>query len=208
MTLRARTPKAKSDRERLLLSAALNVFFSKGFQAARMQDIAEEAGLSKGTVYIYFGSKEEVFQALIDTLAKPNVEHIQTLLQTAPTVTQGLRMMNGFARQLIVETDMPKFLKVLVGESQLFPEIVADYHAEVINPTLQLMERRLDEVVDSGELAVPDTHIAARQIMTPVIFSGLWESVFSKTQTLDYAALLSAHVEALLCAWAPKDTTS
>ena len=73
---RARSEDAKDERRQLLLSAALDEFFERGFSAARIEDIAQRASLSKGTVYLYFDSKEALFLALIEDLATPNIEQI------------------------------------------------------------------------------------------------------------------------------------
>src|SRR3712207_4514991 len=76
-----RVPRRRKDtRPAELLEAALEVFAEKGFTAARMEDIAARAGAAKGTVYLYFASKEAVFEALVRTRILPNIEHAEVLV--------------------------------------------------------------------------------------------------------------------------------
>ncbi len=77
---RARTPQAKEDRRQALLKAALDEFYEKGLTAARADDIAERAGLSKGTLYVYFKSKEDLFKALIENLTTPKLAMLENIV--------------------------------------------------------------------------------------------------------------------------------
>ena len=81
---RARTKKAKDERRLALLRAGLDEFFERGFTAARMDDISKRAGLSKGALYLYFSSKEELFKSLVEEYAVPNVERIEAMTRAAP----------------------------------------------------------------------------------------------------------------------------
>jgi AcrR family transcriptional regulator len=94
---RARSDDAKDERRQALLLVALDEFFQKGFTAARMDDIARRAGLSKGTLYLYFESKEALFTALIETLAMPNLSHIETISTMASTIREALDRLVAFA---------------------------------------------------------------------------------------------------------------
>ena len=79
---RARSQTDKDARRQLLLQAALDEFFERGFAAARMEDIARRVDLSKGTVYLYFKSKDDLFRALIEEHALPNLETIEMITRT------------------------------------------------------------------------------------------------------------------------------
>src|SRR5262245_40274244 len=91
-----RWQRRKENRPAELLDAALNEFFEKGFAAARLEDIAARAGVSKGTIYLYFDSKEDVFEALVRAIPQANVETARALVSDTSVPADQLveRLMN------------------------------------------------------------------------------------------------------------------
>ena len=196
---RARTDAQKEDRRSAIIRAALDEFFERGFAAARIDDIAKRAGLAKGTVYLYFASKEALFEAIIDALARPNFTALETLVNEAPSFRAALEQFAAFAPTLVTATDMPKLMKVMVGDSHSFPEIVADYRATVLDRMLGAVAGLIARGQASGELRAADPNLAARIMVAPVVVSALWQAVFGRTgdPQPDVQALVALHVEGL-----------
>ncbi|CDO59423.1 Transcriptional regulator, TetR family [Candidatus Phaeomarinobacter ectocarpi] len=193
---RARTDDAKDERRQALLSAALEVFVEKSFAAARMDDIARAASLSKGTVYLYFSSKEDLFEAVLRNVALPKVEHIENLMRDAPSVGEALDGIGLFVPHLIRETALPRIIKLLISESGMFPEIVQSYREDVLDRLLGGVTGLLARAKAAGEIEVGDPALAARLVAAPIAFSALWSVVFETVPEarVDIDALMAMHV--------------
>ncbi|MCA8890329.1 MAG: TetR/AcrR family transcriptional regulator [Hyphomonas sp.] len=183
--LRARSDAAKDKRRQALLTAALDEVFEKGFAATRMDDVARRAGLSKGTLYLYFDSKEALFQGLIESLAYPNLEIVEQITEQAGTLKEAIRGIRQFAPTLIRQTDLPRLMKVLIGDSQLFPDLVRAYREDLIERVLAMIAALLSRADARGEANIADPELTARLIMAPIIFSALWQGVFNQTSEAD-----------------------
>ena len=205
---RARSEDAKDERRQLLLSAALDEFFESGFSAARIEDIAQRASLSKGTVYLYFDSKEALFLALIEDLATPNIEQIEQIAALAPSLREALNRLAVFAPMMIRTSNLPRLMKVLIGDSHTFPEIIRDYRKQKIERILGALTGFLDRAVDRGEIAPQNTSLTTRLILAPIVLSGMWQAVFGRDADaeVDLEALFHLHTELLLKALAPENT--
>ncbi len=196
---RARTDDAKDERRQALLAAALEVFVDKSFAAARMDDIARAASLSKGTVYLYFSSKEELFEAVLRNVALPNVEHMEDLMRQSPSVSVALDGIGQFVPHLIRNTALPQIMKLLISESGTFPEIVQSYREDVLDRLLAGVTGFLARAKAAGEIDVGDPALAARLVASPIAFSALWSVVFETEPKarVDLEALMAMHVKHL-----------
>lgn len=176
---RARSDNAKDQRRQILLMAALDEFFDKGFNAARMEDIAARATLSKGTLYLYFDSKQALFKALIEDVAIPVVS--DTLAQAANyhSAPQALQNILRSVARAIHTTPLPKLVKVIIADGRMFPELVVFYRAQVVDKMLGKLEALLAMGVANGEWHCDDTVNTARLIVAPILFSVIWNMVFA-----------------------------
>lgn len=198
--LRARSNAAKDERRQVLLSAALDEFFEKGFAATRMDDVAKRAGLSKGTLYLYFNSKDALFQGLVESLASPNLEIVQQITEQAGSLKDALFGIRQFAPVLIRQTALPRLMKVLIGDSQLFPKMVRAYREELIEQVLSMLASLLRRADQNGEAKVQNPELTARLIMAPIIFSAMWQAVFNQKSEaeVDLDQLFAIHEEMML----------
>lgn len=197
---RARTVEAKDERRQALLAAALDEFFEKGFAATRMDDIAKRACLSKGAVYLYFDSKESIFHGLVESLASPNLEIVERMTHEAATLKEALHGIRLFAPNLIRQTELPRLIKVLVGDSQLFPDIVREYREELVNRVLSMITSLMRRADETGEAKIENPELTARLVMAPVIFSALWQAVFNQKSEaeVDLDELFALHEQMML----------
>lgn len=192
---RARSESAKDARRLVLLDAALDAFYERGYSAARMEDIAGRARLSKGTLYLYFESKEDLFRALIDTFAVPNLETIETMMATASSFAAAIDGIAAFAPRLVRESHMPKLMKVLAGESHNFPQLIQGYRTDVLDRVLAAIAGLLERAHDAGEIRVDEPRLTARLVVAPLAMSMLWQAVFGRTEgeSVDLESLFRTH---------------
>lgn len=207
---RARTENAKEDRRRQLLAAALDELFEKGFAATRMEDIASRAGFSKGTLYLYFDSKEALFEALIESVALPNLARIEQTVSEIADPREAIRALMSFASGMVLHSDLPRIVKILIADSGSFPEVVQGYRRNVLERLLGGVELLLSKASEDGALAVEHAALSARLLLAPVVFSALWTTVFESLEErsggrgLDVETLLALHAEQQLKAFAPE----
>ena len=197
---RARTKKAKDERRKVLLNAALDLFFEKGFAAARMEDIAARAGVTKGTVYLYFSSKEELFKDLISVHAIPNVQRLESLVTGATSSEEAIRGFVKFVVQILSETQLPKFIKVLIGDSGAFPGVIETYRETVLKRIFSAVAAMLRKGNELGEFNVTDLAMTTRLFVAPVIFATIWRMVFESEDepALDLEGLFSLHADLMI----------
>lgn len=204
---RARTQEAKEERRQALLAAALDEFFERGFTAARMDDIAARADLSKGSLYLYFDSKDALFAALVEEYALPNVARIEAFAQSG---LSGLSMMLRMAPALIRETPIPKIMKVLISEAPSFPEMATAYRRQVIERGLGAMTAMLKKANDAGEITINDPKLTARLVVAPMVMSALWRVAFEHDAEarVDLDALFAAYEPMLMRALGARESAS
>lgn len=192
---RAISDNEKEQRREAIILAALEEFYQNGFKASKMDDIAKRVNVSKGTLYLYFKSKEDVFIAVIESVAKPRISMLQHTLGQAETVFAGLTSLFDMAPYIICQTAMPKLIKVLISDAFVFPEIVKNYRQQVIDQGLNALTTLLKKGQRDKEINLDDAEMTARLIIAPLIFSVIWKVVFEATSdtTLDVHALFAQH---------------
>src|SRR5687767_15151188 len=170
----------KDARPAELLEAALDVFAEKGFTAARMEDIAARAGAAKGTVYLYFPSKEAVFEALVRTRIVPNIERAEALVAehqgpVAPLFRQLLAVLAVVVRDARIVV-LPR---LLIGELYRFPELARFYKANVLDRGLGLIAGVHRRGVATGEFRPQDSDAVARLVIAPVLLMAVFKTVLA-----------------------------
>jgi AcrR family transcriptional regulator len=191
----------KQARPAEIVEAAFAVFGEKGFAAARLDDIAARAGVSKGALYLYFETKEALFRAVVHDMVAPNVVALTTFAETFPgSFAELVRMMLPRAAQVLVATGAGRVVKMVVGEGRNFPELARAWHDEIILPALSVMRRRIERGQAAGELVAGDARYYAYSLMGPMLLGVIWREVMEPVgaEPVDLEALASQHVEAVL----------
>jgi AcrR family transcriptional regulator len=154
-----------------LLDAALALFVEKGFAATRVEEVAARAGVSKGTLFLYFDSKEELFKAVVhDNLAGRFVEWNEEFERFDGDSADMLRYCLSAWWERIGATPASGITKLMISESQNFPELATYYQNEVMVPGQALIRRILQRGVVRGEFRVDDMDYAIYSVIAPMIF--------------------------------------
>src|SRR5215475_8960102 len=126
--------KARSNERRdAILSAALDEFSTRGFEAARLDDVARRADVAKGTIYLYFRDKESLFQELIRSMLTPLVGTIEALGQAdVPLPVLADRIVDLFVSQ-VYETRRKDVVRLMISEGRRFPKLAEFYYREVLS---------------------------------------------------------------------------
>ncbi|HEX7776001.1 MAG TPA: TetR/AcrR family transcriptional regulator [Parvibaculum sp.] len=198
----ARQPKhqrRKQARPAEILAAALKLFSERGFSATRLEDVAEAAGVSKATIYLYFDSKQDLFKALIHEIASPRLDAIETLIENfdgpATALIHGLYER---ARAISASPDMRAVIKLVLSEAGNFPDIAALYRDEMALRGLRNIARIIERGIASGEFRPCDPIATGQSVILPVIMNALAQEVFGMTPELDPERFLPSHLDFIL----------
>ena len=191
----------KDARPAEIVDAALAVFAEKGFSAARIDDVAARAGISKGTLYLYFTSKEELFKAVVRQALLPNLARVERLLAAHPgPAAERIALMIGQIGVLLQGTRIGVIPKLVIAEAGNFPELARFYHQEVIKRGLGLLGAEVERGIARGEFRPIDSGHGARLLVAPVLLAAIWKSTFEPHAgaPLDAAAFLGVALDVLL----------
>lgn len=196
-----RWQRRKDARAPEILEAALAVFAQKGFAGTRMDDIARRAGITKGTIYLYFDSKQSVFKALARASIGEQLAAVKAQVENFPgSSAQLLRFvlstMGGFA----ATSDRVILPRLLLAEAGNFPELAKFWREEIIEKGIGLFGSIVQRGVDRGEFRAIAPEHAARLCVAPILLIMIWRTTFAQfdSQPYDYHALIEAHLQTLL----------
>jgi AcrR family transcriptional regulator len=165
----------KEARPAELLAAALDLFVERGFAATRLEDVAAHAGVSKGTLYLYFGSKEELFKAVIRQGIFPVLEQGEALLaQHQGDARSLLQMLLLRWWELVGATPLGGIPKLMISEAGNFPDVAQYYYENVIVRGRNLMRKALERGIASGEFRAMDVGSAIDVIFAPLLMLTIW----------------------------------
>lgn len=191
----------KADRPDEIVAAALAVFAEKGFAAAKLDEIARRAGVSKGALYLYFETKEDLFRAVVGRAIAPNIVLLKAMAAAHPGPFPDL--VRGVARQIVglVETaPMGGVLKMVVGEARNFPELARVWHDELVAHALGAMAGAVAAAQARGEVRPGDPRTYALQMIAPLLVGVLWRETFTPVGAppFDLPSLMTQHLDTLL----------
>jgi AcrR family transcriptional regulator len=191
----------KAERPAEIVRAALEVFADKGFAAARLEEIAKRAGVSKGALYLYFETKEDLFRAVVRQAIAPNVDVVKAMAAAHPgPLADLLRGVTAHVAGLMETTPLGGVLKMVVGEAGNFPELARVWHDQLVSQVLDAISSALAAAQARGEVRSGDPRIYALQLVSPLVVGILWRETFTPVGAppFEIRAVLSQHVETLL----------
>jgi len=201
-----RRERRKHERPRELLQAALELFVEKGFAATRVEEVALRAGVSKGTLFLYYDTKEDLFKAVVQANLTPHfITWDQAFDEFKGSTADMLRYGLGSWWERIGNTSAGGLTKLVMSEASNFPEVAAFYREQVVRPGRLLLQRMLQRGVDSGEFRPVDVQMASLSLVSAMVFLMMWRHSMSGCEAgpdFDARAFLMSHLENLLKGWA------
>ena len=192
-----------AERRDAILSAALDEFSTRGFEAARLDDVARRAGIAKGTIYLYFRDKESLFQELIRTMLTPLVGTIEALGEAdMPVALLADRIVDLFVRE-IYEIRRKDVIRLMITEGRRFPKLAEFYYREVLSRVIGAVRSLLRRATTRGE--IPEGLADFPQIVAaPGLVAIVWSGLFERFEPLDVRKMMKTHIELL---FAPRRAT-
>lgn len=167
----------KEARPAEILSAALALFHSKGFAASKIDDVARAAGVTKGTIYLYYRGKEALFKAAIRETVLPNIDRIEAAVQQDQPARTRLRQ----ALQMWAEAlagSRGSLLKLMIAEAGNFPDLGSFFQEEVSGRVRRLIEGIVESGIAAGEFSACDPAMVTRTLCGPILLSDIWRHTF------------------------------
>ena len=188
----------KADRPDEIVAAALEVFAEKGFAAARLEDIAARAGVSKGAIYLYFATKQDIFRAVVEQGVAPNLDLVRAGLAAANgNFADLLRGLVKALSSVVAATSVGGIVKMVIGESRNFPELAQAWHDKLVYPALGAMTDAIAAAQARGELRPGDPRLYAISLISPMLVGVIWRETFTPVgaDPIDIPALAEQHLD-------------
>lgn len=195
-----RRQRRKDERPSEIIAAAIEIFGERGFGKTRLEDVARRAGVAKGTVFVYFPTKEDLFRAVAQAVLS---SHLQRLRNAAADldrpVAEIVPLLLALAANVMGEGRLPAMMRLLIAESRAFPDLARVWHDEVVSKVLGLLTDALERAQARGEIRVGNARLQAFSIIGPLLAATLFREVFRETAPLpDLAELAREHAQAVL----------
>lgn len=189
----------KEARPAEILRAALDCFAERGFAATRLDEVARRAGITKGTLYLYFASKEELFKAVVRDAIVASIARGEARVGDAAEPAP--RLLELVLREWTAQIDTPAgaIPKLVIAEAGNFPDLARFYLDEVVHRGRSLIRRVLRAGIVRGEFRPVDVESAIDCVIAPMILAMLWRHSFAEHErrARDVGALFRVHLELL-----------
>jgi len=196
----------KAARPAEILAAALEVFAEKGFAAARLDEIARRAGVSKAALYLYYETKEDLFRAAARSLAAPALAAVAEAVEAleAPfAATAPLLLANAAA--FLAQGRPARLAAMVIGEARNFPDLARIWNEDVVGRILGMVTGLIARAQGRGEVREGDPRLYAFTLMGPLVMGALFNTVFGDivAEPCDLVALARQHARVAVAGMAP-----
>ena len=190
----------KDARPSEILNAALACFTERGFAATRLEDVARRAGVTKGTLYLYFRNKEDLFEAVVRQSLVPYIEGLEAAVGDASEPASVLlrRLMAGWPE--VISSPASAIPKLVIAEAGNFPELARFYLNEVVYRSMAVVRQVIRTGIERGEFRAVELDSAVTCVIAPVIFAMLWRHSLGRYEPAgrDSQTLCDTHLLLLL----------
>jgi len=194
-----RFQRRKEDRPDEIAEAAMHTFAEKGYAATRVEEVAKRAGVSKGLLYLYFKTKEELFKAVIRNFVSPHLDALAD--RTAAADLTATEFLEGpfldFAKT-IPKSPARKLIRLMISEGPKHPDLMEWYWKNVVSRGITMLRAVVEKGVTDGEFRRCALQQYPHLLVSPVLFATIFTQLFEPHAELDTDRLLEAHVELVL----------
>ncbi|MBV9276029.1 MAG: TetR/AcrR family transcriptional regulator [Verrucomicrobia bacterium] len=195
---RPRSPSpAKTARTRAtIVTAALDIFLDRGFSGTRMDDVAERAGVGKGTLYLYFRTKHSLFAGIVEemmgrTLASFNFTQPEPQESARSFIERTLQpFVSGLESSRRADV-----MRLVIAEGTRFPELAETYRRITLEPLARLIRRLAKLAIARGELQSKALARFPLLLVTPALLAAVWNGLYGAETPLDPGQLFTAYLE-------------
>ena len=190
----------KADRPDEIIAAAMALFSERGFAAARLDDIAARAGVSKGALYLYFPTKQDMFRAVVEQAVGPNLANVQQMSLGDLAFADIARNMAQMMAHMAATSPLGGIAKMVIAEAGNFPELATIWYERSIAPVFGLLTTLITQGQARGEIRPGDPRQYALSLVSPTVMGVVWRETFTPVGAppFDLPDLAKQHVETML----------
>lgn len=193
-----RYQRRKEERPQEITEAAFQAFAEKGYAATRVEEVAQRAGVSKGLLYLYFKTKEELFKAVIKSIVIRRVDALVAALEKTELSSE------DFLRGPLLEfmksvpgSPVAVVIRLMISEGHRHPDLVDYYWENVVSKGLAAISRFIDRGVQRGEFRATAVSELPQLLLAPVMLAVIWRILFAR-RDLDTDKLIATHIDMIL----------
>ena len=189
----------RDTRPQEIVAAAFEEFAAKGYAAARLEDVATRAKVSKGLPYLYFKTKEELFKAVIRSVITPLFDAMRERMLTTDMSCEAF-LKGPFLSfiQELVKSRRVLIARLLIADGHKHPELTKFYYDHVIAKGRETLKAFIDRGIERGEFKPTALRDFPQLIIAPVLLAVVWRTLFERHHHLDTDALLTTHIDLLI----------
>lgn len=189
----------KEARRSAIIDAALEEFTAQGFTAAKLDDVAVRAGIGKGTIYLYFDSKESLFEEVVRKNLFPDRELMATYIANmegtaAEIMATHFRNIYAFMKN----EKVPPLLMMILGETARFPKLSSFFYEEMISHSQKVIQGIIKKGIANGEFRPSAEHIYTQLLFAPAMNGVIWNLQFGELAPIDIDNYAEAHIDFIL----------
>jgi AcrR family transcriptional regulator len=189
----------KEARRVAIIEAALEEFTSQGFTATKLEDVAVRAGIGKGTIYLYFNSKEKLFEEVVRRTLLPERKPPPNYVAdfegtTAELLANHFRFMYSFMQN----EKVPPLVAMVLGEIVRFPQLSQFFYDEMISHSRKMLESIIARGVENGEFRESARNMHHQILIAPTLLGVIWNLQFKQQAPIDFAVYSEMHIDFIL----------
>ena len=190
----------KAQRPQEIIEAAFLEFSKNGYAVTTLDQVAERAGVTKGTIYVYFESKEHLFISMVREAVKATMDTVEDIFERHDGSTADLlREQFSFIYDHIVQDRRRReIVRMLIAEASRFPALADRYYQEIHLPCMDLLTRTIQRGMDRGEIRRSAVTECPLVIIAPIALVDLWMMMFDERHPLDLKKYFDAHLDLVL----------
>lgn len=196
-----RWSRRKEERPAEIVDAAADIFIERGYAATRTDDIARRAGVAKGTLYLYFTTKEDLFKAVVEQVLTPNLLAIEEAnrVETRP-FRQAMPALLLLIAERMAQGRTGSILRMVLADGRTFPDLARIWHDQVVVRVLDIVAGMVEKSQARGEVAPGDARLHAFSLMGPLVVSLLFRETFAfeSPYLADPATLAIQHADSMI----------
>lgn len=187
----------KEARREELVMSAFTLFLERGFAATRLEDVAVSAGVAKGTVVVYFPTKEALFTAVVRHFIEPQLAKAEELLNRQGSPRERLIELVRFIHASLLDPHIGGIPKLIVSEVGNFPDLARSFHSDVCERSKRVQIELIKQGIACGQFRQVDPELTARTMLDPVMMLAIWRHSLGRYESnpTDPDAYLEAHLD-------------
>ena len=193
-----RYQRRKEERPQEIMEAALAAFSEKGYAATRVEEVAKRAGVSKGLLYLYFKTKEEIFKAVVRSFVIPKIDTmVEGVAATDMSAEEILRGPVAKMMKTLPGSPLSVVVRLMISEGSKHPDLVSFYWDNVVSRGIGTLQAIVERGVENGEFRRTAVSDMPHLLILPALFSVIFTIVFGK-EKIDTDKLIDTHIDIML----------